>query len=192
MALLLKNSSRKSKLPIMDERRSNQQWLDELRGDKGVDAQQEAHLDLATYLYVVARNYLRYRRSDINALHTLAEEELNELARDYAQDLLEKFTANQFAQLSKFRGDGKFTSWAAQCLRNDIAGLLRRAPFTRDHVGLNDALALPADGAAQDRFVVRAEVVMALENCLEQLQDHYRVCAGTLYWGRRSFEDCRR
>ena len=52
--------------------RNNQAWVEELSGDYGVDAQREAHQDLASYLYVVAYNYLRLRQADLYHLADFA------------------------------------------------------------------------------------------------------------------------
>ena len=52
--------------------RNNQAWVEELSGDCGVDAQREAHQDLASYLYVVAYNYLRLRQADLYHLTDFA------------------------------------------------------------------------------------------------------------------------
>lgn len=47
--------------------RDNQEWVQELRGDRGGQQQEAAHCELANYLYVVAYNYLRIRQADLRA-----------------------------------------------------------------------------------------------------------------------------
>ncbi|GEM_PF-2496103 len=50
-------------IPAVNLLRTNQAWLDELGGERGSAAQQQAHLDLANYLYVVAYNYTIFDHS---------------------------------------------------------------------------------------------------------------------------------
>jgi RNA polymerase sigma-70 factor (ECF subfamily) len=158
----------------MQQKRGNQQWLDELCGRHGPDVQQQAHLDLANYLYVVAYNYLLKRQGQINGLREWAQEELAALAQDCVQDLLEKFAAHNFAHLNKYSGIGPFTMWSATSLRNQIATLLRRSPFTRRHVDIEEEQQLPHKEPEQQKVLERAEAVNALEDCLNQLSAPYR------------------
>ncbi len=72
------------------QHRNNQDWLQELKGDCGVTRQADAHRDLASYLYVVAYNYLRLRQADLRALAVFPDEELAALAQDFVQETLEK------------------------------------------------------------------------------------------------------
>ena len=111
--------------------RNNQAWVEELRGDCGSERQRDAHLDLANYLYVVAYNYLRLRQADLRALADFAPEETAALAQDFVQETLEKLARNEFALLASFSGAGKFTSWAAQIVRNQAAMELRKSYWTR-------------------------------------------------------------
>jgi RNA polymerase sigma factor (sigma-70 family) len=158
----------------MKQRRSNQQWLDELCGQNGPDAQRQAHEDLANYLYVVAYNYLVKRQPQVNGLRDWGQEELAALAQDGVQDLLEKFAMDNFAHLKKYSGSGSFTFWSAINLRNQMASLLRRSPFTRRHEGIKGEQSLPEKELEQQKALERAEVVRALEECLNQLSALYR------------------
>src|SRR5262245_55981058 len=118
----------------MKKVRSNRQWIDDLSGQQGATPQQQAHLDLANYLYIVGYNYLVRRQGDVNGLAESPGEELAALAQDCVQDILEKIAVANFALLARYHGKGSFTSWVAIILRNHIAGLLRRAPFTNYHL----------------------------------------------------------
>ena len=111
--------------------RNNQAWVEELRGDCGSERQSDAHRELANYLYVVAYNYLRLRQADLRALADFAPEEVAALAQDFVQETLEKLARNEFALLASFSGAGKFTSWAAQIVRNQAAMELRKSYWTR-------------------------------------------------------------
>ena len=111
--------------------RSNEDWVRELHGDRGQEPQQIACQELANYLYVVAYNYLRLRQADLRALADFAPEEMAALAQDFVQETLEALARNDFALLAKYRGAGKFTSWAAQIVRNQAAMELRKSYWTR-------------------------------------------------------------
>lgn len=82
--------------------RSNQDWVQELCGDRGDDAQRLAHQDLARYLYVEAYNYLRLRQADLYRLADFAAEELAALAQDFVQETLEKLARDDFALLGRY------------------------------------------------------------------------------------------
>ena len=70
--------------------RDNQEWVQQLRGDRGGQQQAAAHRDLSSYLYVVAYNYLRLRQADLRALDAFPAEDLAALAQDFVQETLEK------------------------------------------------------------------------------------------------------
>ncbi|HMN27780.1 MAG TPA: sigma-70 family RNA polymerase sigma factor [Caldilineaceae bacterium] len=159
----------------MKQIRSNQQWLDELRGGPGVELQRQAHLDLANYLYVVAYNYLLRRQSEVDGLAEHGAEELAALAQDCVQDVLEKISSADFALLAKFKGYGSFTVWSASILRNHIAGLLRRVPFTSRHLDLEMIHALASEEGDLSDGLVRAQLIAALQECLDRLPGQYRI-----------------
>jgi RNA polymerase sigma factor (sigma-70 family) len=158
----------------MKQLRSNQQWLNELRGRHGSDAQRQAHLDLASYLYVVASNYLLKRQNEVSGLTDWAPEEVAGLAQDCVQDVLEKIMLDDFVLLSKYEGTGKFTSWIASIIRNHIASLLRRSPFTSTHVDLDSMMTLSTGEHEHSDMIARAQVIKALEECLMRLSPHYQ------------------
>lgn len=112
-------------------KRSSEDWVLELRGDCGREPQRLACQDLANYSYIVAYNYLRLRQADLRALADFAPEEMAALAQDFVQESLEKLARNDFTLLAKYSGAGKFTSWAAQVVRNQAAMELRKSYWTR-------------------------------------------------------------
>lgn len=164
--------------------RSNTDWIRGLSGAEGADAQRLAHEDLANYLYVVAYNYLRLRQDSLSSLTAFAPEELAALAQDFVQETLEKLARNHFALLGQFRRDGRFTSWAAQIIRNQAAMELRRPYWTRrlelprDQEN-GDRLAAPQAHAAPktdpEQAAQRAQVTSIVEACLDHLPARCRL-----------------
>ena len=169
--------------------RDNQEWVQELRGDRGGQQQEAAHCDLANYLYVVAYNYLRIRQADLRALAAFPVDDLSALAQDFVQETLEKLARNQFALLATYSGAGKFTSWAAQIVRNQAAQELRKSYWTRrnplpassdpDEDGaeplLLQRLADTSDEADPARRAQQTQVAATLQGCLAGLSERYRL-----------------
>lgn len=170
-------------------RRSNHDWVQELCGDRGDDAQRLAHQDLARYLYVVAYNYLRLRQTDLYHLAGFAAEELAALAEDFVQETLEKLARNDFALLGRYNAAGNFTSWAAQIVRNQAAMELRKSYWTRrgplpqaganDDNGAEPALAVeladPAPEVDPLRRAQQQQVRELVQRCVDRLSERYRV-----------------
>lgn len=111
--------------------RSNQQWVDEITGVRGSETQSRAIDDLSRYLHVVAFNALLSRQIHFSRLRAMAPSDVSELARDFVQDTLMKLTTDNFVRLNQFRGTGKFTSWAAQIIHNEIISELRKVDWDR-------------------------------------------------------------
>ena len=169
--------------------RDNQEWVQELRGDRGGQQQEAAHCELANYLYVVAYNYLRIRQADLRALAAFPVDDLSALAQDFVQETLEKLARNQFALLATYSGAGKFTSWAAQIVRNQAAQELRKSYWTRrnplpassdpDEDGaeplLLQRLADTSDEADPARRAQQTQVAATLQGCLAGLSERYRL-----------------
>ncbi|MCL4297112.1 MAG: RNA polymerase sigma factor [Anaerolineae bacterium] len=99
------------------EERTNETWLSELRPDHPHQAQ--ALEDLRLYLQRGILAYL-HGRSD---LRHRAENELQQMSEDLAQEALLKVQAN----LDTFQGKSKFTTWAAKIAANHTISELRRA-----------------------------------------------------------------
>lgn len=123
--------------------RTNEAWLSELRDDN--PKQVEAIEDLLQHLKRGVLAYLR-TRSDLNYL---AETELQHMSEDFAQEAFLKIKAN----LDKFEGKSKFTTWAAKIAANHTISELRRAKWrdfsldamTESGTSLQEILTPPAD-----------------------------------------------
>jgi RNA polymerase sigma-70 factor (ECF subfamily) len=100
--------------------RTNEQWLDELRGD--VEIQQAALEDLRKRLHRSIYYYLSQDRSD---LRDLAPKELQAMAADMAQDAVLRVIEN----LASFRGESRFTTWANKIAVRLAISTLRRARY---------------------------------------------------------------
>ncbi len=103
----------------MDER-SNEQWLADLQGTS--EAQSAALEDLRRRLQRGIFYYLSRERSDLTHLST---QELNQMAEDLAQDA----TLRVMENLSSFRGDSRFTTWATKIAVRVAISDLRRARY---------------------------------------------------------------
>lgn len=157
--------------------RNDQDWVSELKGVQGADVQRQAHSDLGSYLYVVAYNYLDRRRSSLSILSEFDNDELAELAHDFVQETLEKLANNQYAVLDQYSGAGRFTSWAAQIISNQIASELRR-PYWRRRGALPDEIYLQQvdnRNPTPDTAALVSEVREVLERCLARLPERYRI-----------------
>lgn len=162
--------------------RTNQQWVDELVGRLGVVKQRQAHEDLANYLYIVAYNDLKKQASTTAMLCNLAEVELAAHAQDFVQDVLEKLARENFARIHQFRGEGNFTSWAAQIMHRQIIAELRKACWRRQELP-------PEEQTLEEVFLPNGHANMnepeaalnqsyareALEASLAQLPERYRI-----------------
>ena len=99
--------------------RNNEAWLRDLKAD--VARQAEAIEELLKHLRRGVLAYL-YSRSDLNYL---ADSELRQMSNDFAQEALLKVQAN----LDKFQGKSKFTTWASKIAANHTISELRRAKW---------------------------------------------------------------
>jgi RNA polymerase sigma-70 factor (ECF subfamily) len=99
--------------------RTNEMWLEQLQD--GNPHQTEALEDLRKYLKRGVLGYL-YTRSDLNYL---AKTELDQMSEDLVQEALLKIQDN----LDTFRGQSKFTTWAAKVATNHTVSELRRAKW---------------------------------------------------------------
>lgn len=154
-------------------RRTNNDWLSELRGMHGPAPQEAAHRDLANYLYVVAFNYLQQRQHALAILAALDPQELAALAQDFVQDALLKLAQDNGVLLNQFRGEGAFTGWCARLLCNLIARELRR-PFWQRRAPGEEALGRFATRSAEQLSQIE-QLGAAIKHCLEQLQERRRV-----------------
>ncbi len=129
--------------------RSNAQWLEDLRGDAAV--RDPALTDLRARLQRGIFFYLSRERSDLAGL---ANEEITQMAEDFAQDA----TLRVLDNLDSFRGDSQFTTWAMKVGVRIAITELRRShykDYSLDTLTANGDLQLPAtslvNAAAPDR-----------------------------------------
>lgn len=157
--------------------RTNQDWLDELAGGSGRNAQEAAHQDLMSYLYVVAYNYLTKRQDNIAVLEEFGAEELARLAQDFVQETIEKISRNQYELLAQYSGAGRFTSWTAQIITNLAASELRRPYWGRRQIVTDTVYHSREDteSVSPASAAVQSEVTDILYNCIEKLSERYRV-----------------
>lgn len=100
--------------------RSNEAWLRALRAEGR--ARREALDDLRDYLLRAVLVYLRRRRRDLD---DWTQEHARQFAEDIVQDVLLAIDAN----LNKFRGEAKFTTWAYRFALNAAVSELRRRRY---------------------------------------------------------------
>ncbi len=104
----------------MSTKRTNEEWLTELRGD--TEQQTAAIEDLRQRL---KRSILFYLTQDRSDLRDLATEELAQMADDLAQDATLRIMDN----LDNFRGESLFTTWANRIAIRMAISDLRRARY---------------------------------------------------------------
>jgi len=112
---------------VMAER-TNEQWLDDLRG--APEAQTQAIEELGSRLQRGIFYYLSRERSDLSGL---SNHELTQMSQDLAQDA----TLRVIENLDSFRGDSQFTTWATRIAVRVAISDLRRArykDFSLDHM----------------------------------------------------------
>lgn len=158
------------------ERRSNEEWLMDLRGLNGANAQHLAHQDLSAYLYVVVLNYLHWKYAKSTAFADIHERDIATFVGDFVQDFMVKLVRDDYALLGKYSGRGRFTSWCAQVAHNLAGGEMRKAYWRRE------TETAPDDMLQIIGFETRSPESIALQNtlgemllgCMEKLPTHYR------------------
>jgi RNA polymerase sigma-70 factor (ECF subfamily) len=121
--------------------RTNEQWLDDLRGVPEVQAR--ALEELRERLQRGIFYYLSRERSDLTGL---SNHELTQMSQDLAQDA----TLRVMENLDSFRGDSQFTTWATRIAVRVAISDLRRArykDFSLDHMTADGDL-LPANASS--------------------------------------------
>lgn len=152
--------------------RTNQQWVDELRGSNGALTQEAALIALANMLYIKVYNYLRLRRSSVYGLAAFTDEEIAEIAKDFVQDGLARLTDNECALLDTFQNRGKFENWCATIVYHIAGGELRR-PFWLRRLELPEEI----EDSEQDRpeFQAQAALIRSiLDDCISRLPERQR------------------
>ncbi len=117
-----------SETPVPAGERTNEQWLADLRaeGPQRTAALEDLRQRLERGLFF----YLRNERSDLNALPS---EEIGHLVQDLTQEALIKV----LDRLDTFRGESRFTTWAAKVAARVAISELRRArykDYSLDHL----------------------------------------------------------
>ncbi|MBK9746930.1 MAG: sigma-70 family RNA polymerase sigma factor [Anaerolineae bacterium] len=118
--------------------RTNEEWLADLQSEG--ERQAEALQDLQTRLQRGIFYYLSRERSDLTGLST---HELTQMAQDMAQDA----TLRVMENLTSFRGDSLFTTWATRVAVRVAISDLRRArykDFSLDHITAEGDVLPPA------------------------------------------------
>lgn len=147
--------------------RTNEQWLDALRGDG--DEQQLALEDLRKRLHRSIYYYLSQDRSD---LRDLAAKELQAMAGDMAQDSVLRVMAN----LDSFRGESRFTTWTNKIAVRLAISTLRRARYKNFSL---DDLTKDGDFLSADANVVsdappNPERAAERDDVLDQIMSAFR------------------
>jgi RNA polymerase sigma-70 factor (ECF subfamily) len=142
--------------------RTNDQWLAELSSAE--PARQTAALDdLRAYLRRGVFYYLSHERSD---LAELSAEELGQMAEDFAQDATLRILDN----LSSFRGDSRFTTWAMKIATRTAISELRRAryrDFSLDELTAEGEFMIRLDQGENNRQPVNPEKATERENVFQ-------------------------
>ncbi|HIP71544.1 MAG TPA: sigma-70 family RNA polymerase sigma factor [Anaerolineae bacterium] len=169
--------------------RTNAEWLNDLQ--QPGDVQASALADLREYLLRAAFVYLRDGRSE---LHHLSSDDLMEMAEDFAQNALITLQAN----LHKFRGDAKFTTWAYRFVINEAAGELRKRryrDFSWDELTERETAVFtqllqadrPLDPTLQAE---REELIRFLVNIIEtELKERQRIAILCVHFQGRSMQE---
>lgn len=153
---------------LMTRTRTNQEWLDELR--EGGALQEQAVADLQGLL-LRAVLYTFHRHA--GELHSLARDDVLRLAEDCAQDALIAI----MKQLSEFRGESKFTTWAYKFAVNTALMAARRERWrgvSLDQLASEDSFLFErsrldkAPGPTLDQSVMQNEVCRIIQQVIER------------------------
>ena len=155
--------------------RTNEEWIAALQ-QKGEAAQTDALADLLQRLRRSIYFYLSQDRSD---LFGLAEQDLAQMAEDLAQDA----TLRVLDNLSNFRGESRFTTWATKiAIRLAISDLRRSRykDFSLDELTADGDLlpvstrlaasASPTPEKVAERDDVMEKIELALKEALTERQ----------------------
>jgi RNA polymerase sigma-70 factor (ECF subfamily) len=155
--------------------RTNAQWISDLTADG--DLREHAIEDLRTRLQRGIFYYLSRERSDLAGL---ANEEIEQMAEDFAQDA----TLRVIQNLESFRGDSRFTTWAAKVAVRVAISEMRRARYKDfsldaltqdtdlrpDNNTIVSSSPIERPEAVTEKSDVLAKIDSALENALSKRQ----------------------
>jgi|GEM_PF-2066750 len=172
-------------MPRQNER-SNQEWIDELRGYRGEMAQRNAFIDLGRYLHPIVYHHLKSRQSQTSFLHRLSSQELAERAEDFVQDMFVlKLLPDDYALLKRFSAEGYFKAWIKQVQINFVIDLLRKEKVREK----KDPSFFQAPVISPEEEILIKETMKDLEFCVEQLGPNYRLIYKMRFIEELSVED---
>lgn len=163
--------------------RTNEEWLADL-STEGL-RRAEALEDLRVRL---ERGVFYYLRSDRSDLSDRPAEELQQMAQDFTQEALLKVLDN----LESFRGESRFTTWAAKIATREAISELRRVRYRNyslDHLTENGRplpsiteLAVTPEGApAPEDAVERGQVLHVVDEAINSVLTERQRLALTAY-----------
>jgi len=173
--------------------RSNADWVEALSEAEG-ETLSQALQDLRGFLVRATLVYLTQHRSEL-ALWSQAD--ILQLAEDCAQDALLEIRA----QISTFRGEAKFTTWAYRFVINRAASELRRQRYRNVSLDwLNDdvpsllqkmvTLGTRAEPVEPEHLVEQQAYLQLLANIISaELSDRQRLAVIGVLWEGRSMEE---
>ncbi len=171
--------------------RTNDEWIEDLRTPGPA---RDASVDqLRAYLLRAILIYLTHHRSDLGGMHP---DEIRQLAEDWAQEA----TIQVLANLDRFRGDSKLTTWAYRVAINLVAGELRRKRWDNSSLeALTESdspdVRLKTDGGADapELRATRALVWDAIREAIDaDLSERQRAVLTRVVLEERSIEDTAR
>lgn len=175
-AICLNEKNRTIRTQESSERRSNDEWLMDLRGQNGANAQHLAHQDLTAYLYVVVLNYLHWKYAKSTAFADIHERDVATFVGDFVQDFMVKLVKDDYGLLNKYSGRGRFTSWCAQVAHNLAGGEMRKAYWRRETETTPDDMLqiVGSETCSPESIAIQNMLSDLMLRCMEKLPTHYR------------------
>ena len=170
--------------------RSNQDWVWALTEQPG-EAQSEALQDLQGFLLRAVLVYLSQHRSELAGW---SREDVRSLAEDLAQEALLEIREN----LSSFKGEAKFTTWAYRFVINRAASELRRRHYhnlsldqlREEEPVLFQALLLEQGTIEPERLAERRNYLILLRDIIEhELNERQRAAIVGVHVQGRSMDE---
>jgi len=129
---------------------------------------------------------------DVDALHTVYERTSAKIfavvtqvvgRRDWAEDVTQDVYVRVWRQAHRYRsGRGRPMTWIITIARNLAIDRIR-AEGRRRHSDIDDLIeALPADQAGPEQSAIASDEARRLKSCVDELEEHYRVCIRLAYW----------
>lgn len=155
------------------KKRTNEEWLAELKNTEDPSVQAQAIEDLRERLRRGVYFYLSRERSDMARYH---DDELRQMAEDFAQDAVLRV----LDYIDTFRGDSQFTTWAMKIAARVSVSELRRArykDFSLDNLTADGEIMLRVNPLAPDtkkplmpeRATEREDAVQLIQRGFEEV-----------------------